>query len=360
MNYINKFDTTEEYTKALGGGQLADLEHFIAYTKDTETVYLKGKPDMADIALYDNTTNSIITIHGYNYNATAYPTNRYTPIGIVIVPKSHDDNGKAHIMSLNYMRYDNPKIGGNNQYIYWGLNNQTIKGLESKKYAPYINQSGTTEFGDTQTINGWYDVTSANDYFPSDSFTALTNPFTKNQGYYNNNTSYYYYPSPYDKNMNKNPIFFTENPTSEDPSCLINMDGKGETAKILAQLATNIGNEDWKQGETITNAYGLTSAPAAQCCWMYSTVGTKQGDWYLPTIGELAYACARKKAINASITQINSVLSNENAKIISTDYYWSSSCPPSSFALSLYFSNGGSLGYDHRRSDLSVRSFALV
>ena len=314
---------------------------------------------MADIALYDNTTDSIITIHGYDYNATSYPTSRYTPIGIVVVPKSHDDNGKAHIMSLNYMRYDTPKTGGDNQKIYWGLFSRNI-GLELKKYAPYINQSGTTEFGDTQTINGWYDVTSAIDYFPSDSFTALTNPFTKNQGYYNSYTSNYYYPSPYDKNMNKNPIFFTENPTSVQPSCLLNMDGKGETDKILASLKVIIGNEDWKQGETITNGTSSSLAPAAQCCWMYSTVGTKQGDWYLPTIGELAYACARQKAINASITQINIVLGNTDAKTLETNNHWSSSCPSTADALDLYFANG-ILDYRSRYgSDSLVRSFALV
>ena len=359
MKHINKFDTTEEYTQALGGGQLADLEHFIAYTKDTETVYLKKeeKPDMADIALYDNTTDSIITIHGYDYNATSYPTSRYTPIGIVVVPKSHDDNGKAHIMSLNYMRYDTPKIGGDAKSMQWGLFGKNIEGLELKTYAPYINQSGTTEFGDTQTINGWCEASSSYEYFPSDSFTTLTNPFTKNQGYYIKGINY---PSPYDKNMDKNPIFFTENPTSGQPSCLINMDGKGETAKILAQLATNIGNENWKQGDTITNATGSTNAPAAQCCWMYSTVGTKQGDWYLPTIGELAYAFARKKAINASITQINSVLDNENAKIVPTfSVQWSSSCPSSLAALDLDFRTGG-LYDDRRGSNCHVRSFTLV
>ena len=313
---------------------------------------------MADIALYDNTTDGIITIHGYDYNATSYPTSRYTPIGIVVVPKSHDDNGKAHIMSLNYMRYDTPKIGGSSQGIRWGLSDQkTIEGLEYKIYAPYINQSGTTEFGDTQTINGWYNVISTNDCFPSDSFTALTNPFTKNQGYYYNNASYYL-PSPYDKNMNKNPIFFTENPKSENPSCLINMNGKGETDKILAQLKVNIGNEDWKQGETIENT--TDSAPAAQCCWMYSTVGTKQGDWYLPTIGELAYACARQKAINASITQINSVLGNENAKTLSTTHHLSSSCPYSSYALFLYFDIGNLGDYHRSNGGGYVRSFVLV
>lgn len=358
MKKINKYQTTELFNN--DSARLNGYENFLALTKDDNVIHTKERPDMADIALYDSTTDSIITVRGLNYNAISYPTNRYTPIGIVVVPKSHDDNGKAHIMSLNYMRYDTPKIGGDALFTHWGLNSQTIEGLELKTYAPYINQSGTTEFGDTQTINGWCNVTSSDDYFPSDSFTALTNPFTKNQGYYKSNTSYYYLPSPYDKNMNKNPIFFTENPTSRQPSCLLNIDGKGETDKILAQLKTNIGNEDWKQDNTITNAPGSTSAPAAQCCWMYSTVGTEQGDWYLPTIGELAYVCARKKAINASITQINSVLDNENAKIILTNVHWSSSCPSSSFILYLSFTTG-SLGNGISGNAVCfVRSFALV
>lgn len=358
MKKINKYQTIELFNN--DSARLNGYENFLALTKDNNVIHTKERPDMADIALYDSTTDSIVTIHGYNYNEITYPTNRYTPIGIVVVPKSHDDNGKAHIMSLNYMRFDTPKTGGNNQYIYWGLYNQTIEGLEYKTYAPYINQKGTAEFGDTQEIKGWCDVTLLYDCFPSDSFTALTNPFTKNQGYYYNNTSCYYYPSPYDKNMNKNPIFFTENPTSENTSCLINMDGKGETDKILAQLKTNnSGDESWKQDETITNATGSTSAPAAQCCWMYSTVGTNQGDWYLPTIGELAYACARRKAIDASITQINSVLGDENAKILSNNYFWSSSCPSSSVALNLIF--GNCLLNDYSRdSAYHVRSFTIV
>ena len=358
MNYINKYNKTSEFESAKE--QLNTLKHYVAYDAESKTIHLKEeeKPDIADIALYDNTTDSIITIHGYDYNATSYPKNRYTPIGIVIVPKSHDDNGKTHIMSLNYMRYDTPKTGGDYQNMDWGLYTDTIEGLELKRYAPYINQESTTEFGDTQTINGWCDVTLSNDYFPSDSFTALTNPFTKNQGYYNS-TNHYYIPSPYDKNMKKNPIFFTENPTSGQPSCLLNMDGKGETAKILAQLATNIGNEDWKQGETITNESDSTSAPAAQCCWMYSTVGTNQGDWYLPTIGELAYVCARQKEINASITQINSVLGNTDAKTLSTSYIWSSSSPNTHFALVLTFGDGV-LSHYYRGGNTYVRSFALV
>ena len=42
MKYINKFETTEEFNQATrGGGQLSDLEHFIAYDAQADKVYLK-------------------------------------------------------------------------------------------------------------------------------------------------------------------------------------------------------------------------------------------------------------------------------------------------------------------------------
>ena len=46
MNYINKFETTEEFTQAIGGGgQLSDLEHFIAYDAQADKIHVKPKPN---------------------------------------------------------------------------------------------------------------------------------------------------------------------------------------------------------------------------------------------------------------------------------------------------------------------------
>lgn len=45
--------------------------------------------------------------------------------------------------------------------------------------------------------------------------------------------------------------------------------------------------------------------PAAQCCYRFHTEGTNQGDWYLPSAGELGYAIARKHSIDNVIRKIN-------------------------------------------------------
>ena len=67
----------------------------------------------------------------------------------------------------------------------------------------------------------------------------------------------------------------------------------------------------------VTNNYTTGYSPAACCCVAYSTPGTKPGDWYLPSIGELYQIYANKTAIN------------EKRKAIKGSYfvdysYWSS------------------------------------
>ena len=52
----------------------------------------------------------------------------------------------------------------------------------------------------------------------------------------------------------------------------------------------------------VTNNYNTGYSPAACCCVAYSTPGTKPGDWYLPSIGELYQLYENKTAINEKRT----------------------------------------------------------
>ena len=137
------------------------------------------------------------------------------------------------------------------------------------------------------------------------------------------------------------------------------MDGKGNTEKILA--VDNGGSTDWKTALTITNT-GFTEKihPAAQCCWRYHTVGTNQGDWYLPAGGELGYLASRWKAINTSISKL--VSSGVEALVLSVSYgWWSSTEYSSSNAVRLaFFSYDASL-YNYNKSNYRyVRAFLAV
>ena len=59
--------------------------------------------------------------------------------------------------------------------------------------------------------------------------------------------------------------------------------GKWNTQKCLHACTKE--NKDLTNG--VTNNSGTGYSPAACCCVAYSTPGTKPGDWYLPSIGEL-------------------------------------------------------------------------
>ena len=101
-------------------------------------------PPASDIALYDKTTGKEMVIQALSYNTNDYPANRYTPIGVVVIPKEHslvlypeghDCYGKDIIMSLKCMRYDTPDTGGADQRMHWGNPNTDLTLPNYSKFA---------------------------------------------------------------------------------------------------------------------------------------------------------------------------------------------------------------------------------
>ena len=66
---------------------------------------IKSTP--CDLCFYDKTTDKVIIVGGEEWSSTAYPSSRYTPIGVVVVPGSHDvyGDGSCGVMSLKPMNY---------------------------------------------------------------------------------------------------------------------------------------------------------------------------------------------------------------------------------------------------------------
>lgn len=324
MKVLSNFKLTSKYKSVKK--ELLSYDHYASLTKDDKLVHIGDiLPEMTNIAIWDNVEEKTFLINAREYDLDVYPEDRYLVIGVEAIPKEHVDGVHTKIISLKYMSCTTPKIGGNNSNrLYFGLYNVTIEGMEKKSYAPKINEGDTTEFGDIQEIKEFVDLgyrqsnkQLCRELFDDNSgaYNMIINPFTiDNNGYVLNpygTLPLVLIPSPFDKNMDKNQIFFTENPDLEHPSCLLNMDGKGETAKILNQLNNNIGNDEWKNNETIENAYSTTNAPIAQCTWMYCVKeGYEtnpifgQGCWYIPTIGEVAYFLVRSSIIEDTMIYI--------------------------------------------------------
>lgn len=341
----------------------------IAFVKDSQTIYTHEKEynmvswgELVDPYIKKENTVAgdicVSTADGLKFVRDEIQEGD-TPIGVVVVPASHTDDGTARVMSLASMDYDNPDNGNTDEYVdmYWGGYGNDIPTLKNCQYSPRINTDLDNPFEDTQRIIDW---TGSDYYLPSDYYFGTsnegpTNPYDTVTCYVSNSS--YCCPSPYLNDGSKNPLY---SQVYDNGSGIGNraeeMDGRVNTAAILA--IDNGGSTDWQTAATISNA-GSTSTihPAAQCCWRYHTVGTNQGDWYLPSAGELGYLAVRWKVINSSISKIAPALGL-------SDSFWLWSSTESSHILAnilVFKSSGATLqGGNGKNRGISVRAFLAV
>ena len=279
----------------------------------------------------------------------------FTLIGIVVVPASHTDDWTARIISLAAMDYNNPDNGNTsgNVEIYWGKYGSDVPNLPNLTQAPCIATSPSALTASEQSIVGWQLIN--NSQFCSDYYTAYQNPYDTNSYY--QSTRYDCIPSPYLQDGSRNELYHSTDNSGNN--ALANMNGKSNTASILA--VDNGSSTAWQTASTITNTSETqTVHPAAQCCWRYHTTGTTQGDWYLPSAGEIGYLVARWKAINESIQKV--VGAGFAALELPVGYgWWSSSEYSSGAAVSLrLYSSLAYLYYYGKSSDFYLRAFCAV
>lgn len=263
----------------------------------------------------------------------------YTPIGVVVIPPSHDvyGTGEGAVMSLKYMNYTTPNEGSiNYQSIYWG---------SYGGYTPIYDYTSVATIGYTTAQTETVSFTGSA-YLPSDAFTAITCIKDTNASY-STSVKKSAAPSPYLTDGSRNSQYYTNG-----NNALSDFDGVGNT-NVLTGLATG---EDWKNTTSITNTSEKTYYPAACCCWRYSTVGTVQGNWYLPACGELGYLCARFKTINNAIQYlINSGFSN-SCSLVASHWFWSSNDLDNYKARYVKMDNGTVAGAN-KKVDHYVRAF---
>lgn len=292
--FITKFDTTAEYNSAKSN---FDLPH-VSLTKDNMIVHYHPLP----AKLYD---------YLYEDGSFGKKDATRTAIGVCVIPGGVLPDGKARFMSLKEMTPTSPNEGGQDTFIYWGGRGSDI---------PSLTNFQTVVTGDT-TAEG-----------------------TNSYGFVPNNGSYAdtpHIPSPID--------YFSAYSSTGATS---DLDGKANTEKILA--VDNAASTAWQTAESITNDDMTTTMhPAAQCCWRFNPGSTNQGDWYLPSIGELAFIMPNFNDLQTAISNVSGV------QLVDYYVYWSSTVYSEHNAWCVY-TDRGNVSRNAKSDTYDVRAFLAL
>lgn len=262
-----------------------------------------------DIVLYDLVKGKLIIAASNYLSSKRYPSSKYTPVGIVLIPGKHGrySNNQCGVMSLKVMNCTSDGIGGyisNSSYrMPWGSAISAGSSSDMCTQFPYVGEidsSGNWVSGEDNTnfppnifgntsgrakmaTKGW------------SSSTSVTCPHSIGHCYYKGSVAgrllpspYYYYT--YEKNSAYISTSLGTNPFSQF--------GRSYHDKIISKRGSK-NYSSWSPSMTSASTY-----PAASSCDMYYTTGTSQGDWYLPTAGELGYLSASIDEVKSSMDRI--------------------------------------------------------
>jgi len=309
--------------------------------------YSSGSPEpiemrdaiAGDICLYDKVDQKMILIKKGTLKANVYPSYRYTPIGVVVVPEipAYYGDWSCGILGLKLLSYNYPDTGvvdleepgtvmvdfGDtidefndniliDKFAYIGYHN-------GKNYGEDLNitneQIGVVNISDEGMFQKYYTfiATDVNYGGPASGLSFASNPYDTLSKYSSDvadDEKIYYAPSPYasiyngDLGTTGGTITFTNNPISDpDNAPFIN-------STILTYATSQPG---WKTDAKIINTYGSGYCPLYCCAWRYHTDGTSQGEWFIPTAGEWALIISRVCVIDETINEIKSVYGDDVA-----------------------------------------------
>ena len=346
---LTKFETESKVQNVSGFPHVISVvesERIACSFKIKESDFVAG-----DIVLWDEKKKVVADPNGFSL-----PASGYTPIGVVVIPASHMDDGHARMMSTRWMSCDDPENGSVvAERMVWGTATE-ISGLTYYNQVPVIARYDG-ETGGTTALTVPQEIYTANTYafLPSDClwWVGETNPEDEGTRWYQSERHEYvnnfYAPSPYASDGTPNPLYrATSYSGGSISNALSYFDGRSQTNVILeARGEKDYGT--WKP----TFDY-LEDFPPASCCNMYHTVGTSQGDWYLPSLAELGYIIPRNNEIISSMAKVGGMFRLANNSLLSSTV---TTATNSSYA---YITNGIVNQNLKNTTAHSVAAFALV
>lgn len=292
-----------------------------------------------NIVLWDIAKNEKTIVEQEEYGTDSFPSTRYIPIGVVVIPASHMDDGKARMISTRWMNKQKPNSGSDlPQFMQWGENGE-VSGLSKFSQLPTIQSAENQVIEDTDEEA----------FLPSNSsvFSEFSNPEDSGTKW-SRKKWYEIAPSPYASDGTPNPLYRTteyNGGTINNP--LSDFDGRGNTDKILEAR----GERDYFSWKPMLDK--PTDYSAASVCDMYYTIGTKQGDWYLPSAGELGYVVARLEDIDNAFRKIGTT------RRLKFEFVWSSTVYNNKKAFLVVFETG-QIVWSPKNLGAEVIAFSII
>lgn len=78
------------------------------------------------------------------------------------------------------------------------------------------------------------------------------------------------------------------------------------SSRVINEAMKPLVTKDYS-GTSITDTYGDGESTAFCCCWRYSTPGTSEGEWYLPSYYDTMKFCQNFNSIKNVLTNISNV-----------------------------------------------------
>ena len=259
---------------------------------------------VGDILFYDNEEQDLIIVKGEEWNVDVYEVDRFTPVGIVVVPGYHNvyGDGSCGIMSLKNM--DGSRFGSTyylQNYRYCGILDYSITGLKSS--VPTIDSN------DADSIVIDYG-SSYRCFFPNDFYKSYQNivpcEHDTNTVYFTGSTTNPgFIPSAYLTNGSRNMSYCQTTTPCDENNALADFNGLLNSKLFY---------------EAISSAN--TAVYRCRCFYPY---GTSEGDWYLPSIAELGYWANRIQIFKNTTNRLINVYGEDiSATVHMSASYWSS------------------------------------
>lgn len=308
MKHFKKFTTIEEYTKFISSELF--VKPNISKIGQTLQYHKKVVYKMFDILWANSNGDKKVDSNILD------PSEGYVPIGMCVAGTDFFGKGElARFISLKYMSETTPDTGDlSGHWINWGNNEVYMEGMPL--YPIY---------------SIYQDIDTSKDMFVYG---------TENR--YNN------FPSVFDANGNWNLSELGE----KNQYVITDVSGKQHT-EIMLNYAT--AQENWRTDSTITKSGGPGYSPAACCCWRYHTLGTQQGDWYLPAAGEFIIFAEKRDEFAVILNTLKSQYNNYVAGNFNDyGYLWTSTAQNNGGAVRFI---GKQIAGKHKGDDDNIFAF---